>query len=146
MLVVACWGELALPLQNNKKVYRFLHSIFKAYLEEALHNRLICGLRSESTQKRLLSEADLTFAQVVEIAQIMEAAHKNAQAPKGPELPVRQLEKLQRERGEVKRKAEVKEEGSLDTIVVKGGIYRMSVASRKPPARKEGTLHCSKLS
>ena len=35
----------------------------------------------------------------------MEAAHKNAQALKGLELPVRRLEKLPRERGEVERKA-----------------------------------------
>ena len=39
-------------------------------------------------------------------------------------------------------KQEVKEEGSLATVVV-GDIYRTSVASRKPPAisaRKEGIL------
>ena len=81
------------------------HCAFEAYLEEALRDRLVCGLRSESTQKRLLSEADLTLARAVEIAQSMEAAHKNAQALKGPELPVRRLEKLPRERGEVERKA-----------------------------------------
>ena len=81
------------------------HCAFEAYLEEALRDRLVCGLRSESTQKRLLSEADLTLAWAVEIAQSMEAAHKNAQALKAPELPVRRLEKLPRERGDVERKA-----------------------------------------
>ena len=41
------------------------------------------------------------------------------------------------------KQEEVKEEGSLATVVVKGGTYCTSVASRKPPAisaRKEGTL------
>ena len=81
------------------------HCAFEAYLEEALHDRLVCGLRSESTQKRLLSEADLTLARAVKIAQSMEAAHKNAQALTGPELPVRWVEKLPRGRGEVERQA-----------------------------------------
>ena len=111
-------------------------------MEEALRDHLVCGLHSESIQKRLLSEADLTLAQAVEIAQSMEAADKNAQGLKGLELPVRQLEKLPRGRGEVKRKARG-QGGSLATIVAKGGINHTSVASRKPPAvsaRKEGTL------
>ena len=41
------------------------------------------------------------------------------------------------------KQEEVKEEGSLATVVVGEGIYRTSVASRNPPAasaRKEGTL------
>ena len=40
-------------------------------------------------------------------------------------------------------KQEVKEGGSLATVEVKGGIFRTSVASGKPPAisaRKRGTL------
>ena len=72
---------------------------------EALRDHLVCGLRSESTQKRLLSEADLMLTQAVKIAQSMEAAHKNAQALKGLELPVRRLEKLTRDRSDVERKA-----------------------------------------
>ena len=79
----------------------------------------------------------------VEIAQSMEAAHKNAQALKGPELPVRRLEKLSREGGEVERKA--RGQGGRKPCYCCGqrGIYRTSVASMKPPAvntRKEGTL------
>ena len=144
------WSELNFFTANDilaeKKVPVFLsvatHCSFEAYLEEALHDRLVCGLRSKSSQKRLLSEADLTPARAVEIEQSMEAAHKNAQALKGPELPVRLLERLPQERGEVERRVRG-QGGSLATVVVKGGIYRMSVASRKPPAtsaRKEDTL------
>ena len=37
------------------------HCQFGAYLPEALRDRLVCGLRSEEQQKRLLAEHDLTF-------------------------------------------------------------------------------------
>ena len=49
------------------------------YLEQALRDRLVCGLRNEGTRKRLLSEADLTLAKALELAQGFEAAEKNAQ-------------------------------------------------------------------
>ena len=48
-----------------------------------LCDRLVCGLRSENIQKRLLSEADLTLVRAVEISQGMEAAHQNTQLMKG---------------------------------------------------------------
>ena len=41
---------------------------------EALRDRLLCGIRNESTQKRLLAKADLDLAEAVKIAQSMEAA------------------------------------------------------------------------
>ena len=41
---------------------------FGDYLEEALRDRFICRLRSETTQKQLLTEAELTFQRAVEIA------------------------------------------------------------------------------
>ena len=34
---------------------------FGAYFNDALRDRLVCGLRSEATQKKLLTEAELTF-------------------------------------------------------------------------------------
>lgn len=55
---------------------------FAGHLDEALRDRFVCGLKSEATQKRLLTESDLTIARAVEIAQNMEAAHNNAQAMK----------------------------------------------------------------
>ena len=42
---------------------------FGDHLEEALRDRLVCGLHSESIQKRLLSEADLTLAKAVDLAE-----------------------------------------------------------------------------
>ena len=56
---------------------------FGNYLEEALRDRLVWGLRSESIQKRLLSEAKLTLAKAVDLAQSLEAASKSAQTLKG---------------------------------------------------------------
>ena len=41
---------------------------FGAYLDEAMRDRLVCGLRDEDAQKRLLSEEDLTFARATEMA------------------------------------------------------------------------------
>ena len=37
------------------------HCEFGEYLNDALRDLLVCGMRSESAQKRLLSESDLTF-------------------------------------------------------------------------------------
>ena len=60
------------------------------FLEESLRDRFVCGLRSEGTRKRLLTENKLTFSEALEIAQSLEAATKDAQlkfsdhAPDGP--------------------------------------------------------------
>ena len=51
---------------------------FKAFLDEALRVRLVCGLRSKNTQKRLLAESDLTCKRDIEVTQAMESAEKQA--------------------------------------------------------------------
>ena len=51
---------------------------FQDKLDEALRDRLVCGLRSETIQKRLLAEKNLTLASAIEIAQGMEAATKQS--------------------------------------------------------------------
>ena len=53
------------------------------YLEESLRDRFVCGLRTESTRKRLLTEKNLTFTTALEIAQSLETASKDAQQLKG---------------------------------------------------------------
>ena len=50
------------------------HCEFGTFLDDALRDRFVCGLRSEATQKKLLVEASLTFSRAVEIAQSMESA------------------------------------------------------------------------
>ena len=49
------------------------------FLEHALRDRLVCGLRNESAQKKLLTEKDLTFVRAVEIAEGIEAAEASTQ-------------------------------------------------------------------
>jgi len=55
-------------------------------LEEALRDRLVCGLRSEAIQRRLLTVTNLTFAEALQTAQGMEAADKNTQQLKGTDI------------------------------------------------------------
>ena len=54
-------------------------------LDDALRDRLVCGLRNESIQKRLLSEANLTYQRAMELAQGMEAAEQNSRSLKSTE-------------------------------------------------------------
>ena len=58
------------------------HCKFENYLDDALGDRFVCGLRKEPMQKRLLAETDLTFAKAVEIAQGIESVDKQALAMK----------------------------------------------------------------
>ena len=55
------------------------HCQFEAYLDDALRDRLVCGLRKESTQKQLLLE---TFTKAVEMAQNIESVDKQTLAIK----------------------------------------------------------------
>ena len=54
------------------------HCEFGAYLDEALRDRFVCGLRSKAMQKRLLTEVDLSLSKAMDIALSMEAAAKDA--------------------------------------------------------------------
>ena len=61
---------------------------FNDFLDQALRDKLVCGLRNESIQRKLLAEADLTLKRAVEVSQGMEAAHHQAselQAAKTPQ-------------------------------------------------------------
>ena len=57
---------------------------FKDYLEEALRDRLVCGLRSEAVQRRLLSEKDLKLQTAYDVAVSMEAANRQASELQSP--------------------------------------------------------------
>ena len=71
-----------------------IHCEFRAHLDEALRDRLVCGLSSEATQKRLLTEPDLTFAKAVEIATSMEEAAKNARTLQSSGTTARDVNKV----------------------------------------------------
>ena len=59
---------------------------FKDHLDEALHDRFVCGLQNAASQERFLTEPNLIFNKVIEIAQSAKSATKNAQQLKGMEL------------------------------------------------------------
>ena len=52
---------------------------FGTFLNEALCDRLVCGIRDQGMQRRLLAEADLTLKKAFELIQGMEAANKHSQ-------------------------------------------------------------------
>ena len=47
---------------------------FEAFLEQALRDRYVCGLRDDSIRKRLLIEKELTLKKVLEISQCLDSA------------------------------------------------------------------------
>jgi hypothetical protein len=54
------------------------HCNFGNVLNDALRDRLVCGISSETIQRKLLSEEDLTFKKASETAIAIEAASKDA--------------------------------------------------------------------
>lgn len=72
-------------------------------IEDALRDRLVCGLQSETTQRRLLSEKDLTFQKACTTAQAMELAAKDTAKFTGNTPPtepiVNRVATLERGRG-----------------------------------------------
>ncbi|XP_026006848.1 synaptotagmin-14 isoform X1 [Astatotilapia calliptera] len=48
-------------------------------LQQMLRDRIVCGIKEDRIQRRLLSEIDLTFDKALSIAVAMETANKNAQ-------------------------------------------------------------------
>ena len=56
---------------------------FGTFLDEALRDRLVCGLESENVQKVLLTKANLTLDKALEISQGMKAASVKAKELKG---------------------------------------------------------------
>ncbi|XP_050502408.1 uncharacterized protein LOC126893175 [Diabrotica virgifera virgifera] len=49
---------------------------FGQFLEEALRDRFVCGIRDEGTQKKLLGDVDLTFQSACQLALASEVAQK----------------------------------------------------------------------
>ena len=54
------------------------HCDFKANLNEALRDRLVCGLRSEAIHNKLLAEKELTLESAIQTSQAMETASRDA--------------------------------------------------------------------
>ena len=56
---------------------------FGANLEDSLRDRLVCGIRSDQSQKRLLTEKNLTFKKAKEMTLAMEMAIKDTKELQG---------------------------------------------------------------
>ena len=64
---------------------------FGGTLEETLCDRVVCGLRNEATQCRLLTEHDLTYQNACDIAKGIEAADSNTISLKSREPPINKV-------------------------------------------------------
>ena len=51
---------------------------FGEFLDQALRDKLVCGIRNETIQRRLLTEKELTAAHAYELARGMEAAYQQS--------------------------------------------------------------------
>ena len=75
------------------------HCEFNAYLEEALRDRLVCGLRNETIQRKLLTEAKLDLKKAYDLAHGMEMAFQQAselQASTRTDSQTNQIDKIER--------------------------------------------------
>ena len=80
-----------------------LYCEFGTNSDDSLRDRLVCGLRNELIQKRLLSEPSLSLARATEIALAMEAAAKDTQELQGKkESKVNKLTKVNEKVNKVK--------------------------------------------
>ena len=105
------------------------------YLEESLRDRFVCGLRTESTRKRLLTEKNLTFTTALEIAQSLETALKDAQQLKG------EASGASCTQCDVTKASEMKE--ACVTVVARQTTKRVSADLKRPLATtvaRRGTL------
>lgn len=75
------------------------HCNFGATLELTLRDRLVCGMRDENLQRRLLAETTLSFSQALDRALAAEAASKNTK-----EIRCASTSEIHQVQGERKRK------------------------------------------
>ncbi|XP_078253747.1 ER membrane protein complex subunit 2 isoform X1 [Rhinoraja longicauda] len=67
---------------------------FGETLNETLRDRFVSGICNEASQRRLLSESNLTFARAFEIALSMETAERDTQQLRGHEVRPNQVHKV----------------------------------------------------
>ena len=68
------------------------HCEFEGFLEQALRDRLVCGMKNDNIRKHLLTKRELTFAKAQELSLSLEAAENQAQELKGAEPIVHRVE------------------------------------------------------
>jgi len=95
---------------------------FEGTLEDQIRDRLVCGVNDDQIQRRLLSEAKLTYKRALELAQGLEMAAKN----------VRELQTSSR-----------MPSGPTPSDSTMGGVHRLRPASRKK-VRDSACYRCGK--
>ena len=64
-------------------------------MEQAIQDKLVCGIRNADTQNRLLSKSDLALERALEIAQSEKAAESNSLDLRGGVVAVHDVESKQ---------------------------------------------------
>lgn len=72
-----------------------MHCQFGATLDDALRDRFVSGIRNEACQRKLLSEANLTFVKAFELAVSMETAAKDAEQLQRPDAGAEAVHKVE---------------------------------------------------
>ena len=64
----------------QRRLYIDIHLLsgFRNTLQDVLRDRLVCGINDGHIQRRLLSEANMTYKKVLDISQAVESAERNA--------------------------------------------------------------------
>ena len=117
-----------------------LNCEFGTNLNDALRDRLVCGLHNELIQKRLLSEPDLSLAKGSEIAFAMEAAAKDTLELQGNINKESEVNKLNQGRETVPK--------GKDDVKSKPHCYRCGGSTHKSAEcyfRSETCRKCEKL-
>ncbi|KAJ8037362.1 hypothetical protein HOLleu_18163 [Holothuria leucospilota] len=119
---------------------------FGDFLEQALRDRLVCGIRDQNVQRKLLSVSGLTLKKAVETAVAMELATKQSQEFQekpnlGTQGQSQQVNKVKVRRPDVNNQNKRFHKGSEM-------CYRCLDSSHKPdqcPFRKQSCFHCKKV-
>lgn len=110
-------------------------------MNDALRDRLVCGLHNELIQKRLLSEPDLSSAKASEIALAMEAAAKGTLELQGNIYKESEVNKINKDSERVPK--------GKDDVKSKSQCYRCggsTYGSAECYFRNETCRKCGKLS
>ncbi|XP_033729471.1 uncharacterized protein K02A2.6-like [Pecten maximus] len=112
------------PIREFNAAIRKLseHCGFGAVLEETLRDRLVCGLRNEQIQRKLLSEDGLTYKNALDISIAMETASRDAiELQKEKQQSVNKINKFKQNNN---RKHMNKKKGSTEHKGTSGSCFR----------------------
>ena len=108
---------------------------FGDHLDQALRDHIVCGVYSDTIQKRLLSEPDPTLAKVIQVAQSIEATHKSAQAIKSDPAVAKVASPAVNSRSDVPR-------STMTTEGPRQPCYRCGVMGHNPASCNARNLVC----